>query len=737
MSTVNLPTLAPQSSSRSAPVRLDTTSQPEPIRVAVVGAGYIADYHLQILTKTPGVEVVAVCDLDLERARSAQKTFGIAHGVARPRELVDLGIQVAHVLVPPEYHVDVARDLLEQGIGVFVEKPLALQGSAARELVELARERGLPLGVNHNARFHPAFAQLLERVRRGDIGRVEHVQVTLSVPLRQLDAGDYSHWMFRRPANIVFEQAPHPFSQLVELVGEVRESRTTLLGTRELNPGQIFHDRWLFSARGSKGATVEAYLAFGQDFTRSTLQVLGSDGSVEADLHHNHFSFEEKTPWLEFWNTFLAGWRRGRELKRSARRGAFYWFRQTLGLGGREDAFYAGMRDSIGAFYGALRAGQSLPVDGETGAQVLDWCEAAVKELTDPGALETIDREPGDARTGEVCVIGGTGFIGKRTVQGLRQAGLPVSCTVRRRHTLPPEIAQGAKSGDVRLLNARLEDPDSLRAAIRGAKVVLHLATGGGDTWQAVERAMIGGTVAVAEACLDEGVERLVYVSSTAALYMGPDCGEETLSDAGGPDPRPEKRPLYARGKIRAEEELMRLHRERGLRVTIVRPSVVLGPGTPMQHSGLGLWVRDNHCVGWGQGDRPLPLVLADDVADALVRLAAHEGSDLDGKAMNLSSRSMVSAQETVEYFRSATGRALNFHPRSMWLSQTMEIGKWIVKKVGGRRDAEFPSYRDLKSRSLYPGLACETARNVLGWKPCDDPEELLARTLSEPSDQG
>ena len=95
-------------------------------------------------------------------------------------------------------------------------------------------------------------------------------------------------------------------------------------------------DRWLLAARGSKGPTAEVYFAFGQDFTRSTLQVLGSDGSIEVDLHHNLSSQEEKTPWLEFWNTFLAGWRRGKELKRSARRGACSWFLQTLGLGQRQ-----------------------------------------------------------------------------------------------------------------------------------------------------------------------------------------------------------------------------------------------------------------------------------------------------------------------------------------------------------------------------------------------------------------
>ena len=73
-----------------------------------------------------------------------------------------------------------------------------------------------------------------------------------------------------------------------------------------------------------------------------------------------------------------------------------------------------------------------------------------------------------------------------------------------------------------------------------------------------------------------------------------------------------------------------------------------------------------------------------------------------------------------------ATGRALVFHPRSMLISQIGEIGKWIVKQAGGRRDAPFPSWRDLKSRALTPKLSCETARDVLGWRPVEDRERFL-----------
>jgi len=692
--------------------------------VAVVGAGFIAEFHLEILAGTQDVLVVAVCDADLPRAESAARRHGVPRAVASLAELSPDDVDVAHVLVPPHLHEPVVRELLERGIGVFVEKPLALSSGDARALGALAAERGLALGVNHNAVFHPAFARLLERVRSGSIGRVEHVRVCLSVPLRQLDAGDFSHWMFRTPRNIVFEQAPHPFTQVRELVGRVRTGTTSLLSTRELQPGQLFHDRWLVAATAERG-TVEVYRAFGQDFTRSTLEVLGTDGSVEADLFHDHVAGESKTVWLDFWNSFLAGWRRGGELRRSARRVLAGYLGFTLGLAPREDAFFAGMRGSIRAFHEALRAGAPLPADATAGAEVLEWCEAATAKVSDRevSAEDLFTGAP--ARPGEVVVLGGTGFIGRRVVARLLERGVPVTAAVRRAHSLPPGITEAARAGRLRLVRASLEDPAALREAVRGAACVIQLATGGGATWEAIERSMVGGSRAVGEACLEHGVGRMIFVSSTAALYLGADAGA-TVGDAAGPDPQPEQRALYARGKIAAERALTELHRERGLPLVIARPAVVLGEGSALQHSGLGLWVRDNHCVGWGRGDAPLPLVLVDDVAEAIVRAALHAGDELHGRALNLAADTGLSAREVVDELRRSTGRDLHFHPRSLAFSQTLEVGKWLVKKAGRRPGAQFPSWRDLKSRALAPRLSCETAREVLGWRPVEEREPFL-----------
>ena len=703
-------------------------------RVALVGAGYIAEFHLEILGATPGVALLAVCDADLSRAQAAARKHKIPHAVASLEELPALGVELVHLTVPPSLHVPLARQALDLGLGVFLEKPLALAAADARELVARARELNLPLAVNHNNVFHPAFVRLTERLNAGEIGKLQHVRVCLSVPLRQLDAGDYTHWMFRAPGHIVFEQATHPLSQIEHLVGSVENVETTLLGTRELHPGQTFHDRWLIAAQGERG-TAELYLAFGQPFTRSTVEVLGTDGSLEADLTANSLVVERKTQTLDFWNTFLAGRRRASETARDSRLGVWNWSLFTLGIGPRRDAFFVGMRDSIRAFHAALHGNTKPPGSGEEANRVADWCDAVASTVSmEPSDTPQVP-DPGPAREGEIVLTGATGFIGRQVVQRLLKEGQPVTAITRRLHSLPPEILEPALDGRLRLFEATLDDEPGLQAALEGAQVCLHLATGGGDNWETVQEAMVQRSRRLAELCAEAKVQRFIYVSSVAALYAGPDAGVPEIDDAYPTDPRPESRPIYARGKIAAEQTLREFGRRSAMEMVIARPGVVMGAGTPLQHSGLGLWVRDNHCVGWGDGEHSLPLVWVQDVADGLARAALHQGSDLSGRAFNLCARTSLSARAVVEAMAQATGRDLHFHPRSLFLSQTMEIGKWIVKRLGGRR-APFPAYRDLKSRALALPFRSETAREVLGWSPVEDTPSLLEHIVDVYSEE-
>ncbi len=702
-------------------------------RVGLIGAGYIADYHLLVLRRAPEVEIVALLDTDQSRAQAFAAAGGIPNVVSSLAQMRELGVDIAHVLTPPDTHASVAREALELGMGAMVEKPLALSSDEARELGARAKELGLPLGVNHNNVWHPGFRRLRERVRSGRIGKLEHVRATLNVPIPQLDARKLSHWMFREPRNIMFEQGLHPFSQVHALVGAIVRCTCTPLSSRHLLPGRPFYDRWVIAAEAERG-TVDFYFGFGRPFPRATIEVIGSDGSVDIDLLGNRLSGEGKTQWLEFWNAFLGGWGRTRALCGDTILELMRYAGFTLGVAPRRDTFFVGMRDSILAFHRALRDGSALPVDAESAADVLEWCEqaaSALPEASEPrGAPTPSEVRDTSARNGEVAVLGATGFIGRRVVARLVRAGRPVAAVVRGDSGLPEEIVSGVAEGAVRLIRGRLEDPRTLATAIEGVDALIDLANDGGADWETLERTVIPGTVQLAEACLAAGTRRFIYVSSIAALYLGADAGPDELADAVAVDDRPDLRSDYSRAKIEIERRLADLHAARGLPLTIVRPGVVLGAGTPLQHEGLGQWVRDNHCVGWGLGSHHLPLVWVDDVAEALARCVEHKGSDLDGRALNLCARVPLSAREIVEELRHASGRDLHFHARRLELSQAIEIGKWLVKLAGRRRWVPFPSWRDLKSRSLAVGFDARSARELLDWQPLEDRDGFLREAV-------
>jgi NAD-dependent oxidoreductase involved in siderophore biosynthesis len=128
---------APAMTSPTTPLRPGET-----VRVAVIGAGYIADYHLDVLRRIAGVEVVAVVDPDAARAGALAGRHGVPRVWASIDELAGQSVRVAHLLTPPDTHVALARRLLALGISVYAEKPLALSAADARALSDEAARRG-------------------------------------------------------------------------------------------------------------------------------------------------------------------------------------------------------------------------------------------------------------------------------------------------------------------------------------------------------------------------------------------------------------------------------------------------------------------------------------------------------------------------------------------------------------------------------------------------------------------
>ncbi len=136
----------------------------QPIPVAVVGAGYFGRLHAKQYAANPAAKLVAIVDIDEARARAVADEFG-AEAACDTRSLIGR-VAGASVAVPTAQHFEVARQLIDSGIHVLVEKPLTDNLESARALAALAERRRRVLQVGHIERFSSTYRALAREVTR-------------------------------------------------------------------------------------------------------------------------------------------------------------------------------------------------------------------------------------------------------------------------------------------------------------------------------------------------------------------------------------------------------------------------------------------------------------------------------------------------------------------------------------------------------------------------------------------
>ncbi len=135
----------------------------EKIAVGVVGVGYLGKYHAEKYAASSKARLAAVVDVDEERARAVARQLA-TEALTDYRRLFGR-VQCVSVAVPTRLHHRVARDFIEAGIDVLVEKPIAANLDEGRDLVDIAQSKGVIFQVGHLERFNPAIRRLEGVVR--------------------------------------------------------------------------------------------------------------------------------------------------------------------------------------------------------------------------------------------------------------------------------------------------------------------------------------------------------------------------------------------------------------------------------------------------------------------------------------------------------------------------------------------------------------------------------------------
>jgi len=145
------------------------------LNVAVIGVGSMGRNHARVFATMPNVNLVAVADVDPTALYKVARTYR-ARPYADYRAMLDQeAVDLVSLVVPTALHHPMAKEVIDRGIHVFIEKPFTLCVAEGKELIAAASEKGIKLAVGHIERFNPAVAEMKRHLEDGQLGRVYQI----------------------------------------------------------------------------------------------------------------------------------------------------------------------------------------------------------------------------------------------------------------------------------------------------------------------------------------------------------------------------------------------------------------------------------------------------------------------------------------------------------------------------------------------------------------------------------
>ena len=673
---------------------------PRPLRAGLVGAGHISEFHLAALKRIKGVEVLGVFDLDPARSEALARRFRL-RVFPSLASLAEAGATVIHVLTPPDTHAKLAGEALRAGCHVLVEKPLATDVSAAEQLVVLAAERGLEVGVCHSLLFDPQVRAAVEAVSRGAIGNPVSVDILRSSRYPPYSGG---------PLPPHYRSAGYPFRDLgihclylIEaFLGPIErvEAQWRSLG----GDPNLAYDEWRATLRCRRGLG-QFQLSWNARPLQHLVVVQGTKGILKLDLVAFSRALRPALPLPGAIDRFVGAARES--VESLARLGA-----SALGFALGRVRQYHGVQELVAAFYAALTDGRRPPVSASEALAVVRWTEEVARRAE--ADFEARRSKLSSSPAATYLVTGASGGLGSALVERLRGEGDRIRILVRR---LPEVVPDG-----VDIAHGDLGNPDAVDRAMAGSRIVFHVGAAMKGDWAAHQCGTIEGTRNVVAACRRHGIEKLVHVSSMSVVQWA-DAAPGALIDEDTPlEPRPEERGVYTRAKLVAER-LVAAAAEGGLPAVIIRPGQIFGGRVPLMTPAV---VRrlGRSLLQLGDGELVLPLVYVDDVVDAL--LAAARSNLHRGEIVHVVDPECLTQNEVIELAHGDGARIIRI-PRGL----VFTAGRLseIPLALFGRK-SPMSDYR-LRSALARRRFGSDRAVRLLGWRPRVGVREGIRRVVA------
>ncbi|QGJ71340.1 NADH-dependent dehydrogenase [Planctomycetales bacterium 10988] len=195
------------------------------LRGVGIGAGYFSQYHYEAWSRIAEVDLVAVCDLDAEKAKRAAQRYGIPRHYHEVCEMLDREKpDFVDIITRPDSHLAFVREAAARGMAIICQKPLAPTTAEATVLVETAEAAGVRLMVHENFRFQPWHREIKRLLDQKILGEKLH---SIQIQTRlgdgwQADAYQARQPYFREmPRFLIYETGVHFIDTLQYLFGPI------------------------------------------------------------------------------------------------------------------------------------------------------------------------------------------------------------------------------------------------------------------------------------------------------------------------------------------------------------------------------------------------------------------------------------------------------------------------------------------------------------------------------------
>lgn len=178
-------------------------------KIGLVGLGYWGPNLARVLNQSSNCEFVACCDRDEQRLERIARQYPTVRPMSSFEELLASDVDAVVIATPISTHYELARQALDAGKHVMVEKPLAHRSDLARDLVQRAAERGLVLFTGHTFIYSPPVQKVKQLIDSGELGDLHYIS------LSRVNLG-----LYQKDVDVVWDLAVHDISILLYWLGE-------------------------------------------------------------------------------------------------------------------------------------------------------------------------------------------------------------------------------------------------------------------------------------------------------------------------------------------------------------------------------------------------------------------------------------------------------------------------------------------------------------------------------------